>query len=65
MTSFGRFVSWLIAAILIIAGAILLLGNLGFLPTDPLVFILDLWPVILIILGIYLIWVRLRPTGRS
>ncbi|HZD60910.1 MAG TPA: DUF5668 domain-containing protein [Anaerolineae bacterium] len=64
MNSFGRFIGTLVALLLIFTGVILLLGNLGFLVVDPVELIVDFWPVFLIIIGLYFIWLRLRPARK-
>ncbi len=64
MNPFGRFMGMVVALILICTGAVLLLGNLGFLTTDPFKLIADYWPVVLILLGLYFIWLRFRPARK-
>ncbi|MHB8840738.1 MAG: LiaI-LiaF-like domain-containing protein [Candidatus Aquicultor sp.] len=61
MNLFGRFIGILFALVLIFVGVVLLLSNLGFLTVDPFRLIADFWPVLLIIVGLYFIWLRLRP----
>lgn len=60
MNLFGRFIGILVALVLIFVGVVLLLGNLGILTIDPFRLIADFWPVLLIILGLYFIWLRVR-----
>ncbi|MCL6472758.1 MAG: DUF5668 domain-containing protein [Firmicutes bacterium] len=64
MNPFGRFIGRLVALLFILTGAVLLLGNLGFIVADPFKLAADLWPVLLIIIGLYFIWLRLRPAGK-
>lgn len=61
MNLFGRFLGVLIALIFILIGAVLLLSNLGFLAVDPIELITNLWPLLLIAIGLYVIWMFVRP----
>lgn len=61
MNSFGRFVSTLLALLLIIAGVALLLENLGFIDINIIDLAVDFWPLVFIAVGAYLIWLRFRP----
>jgi hypothetical protein len=64
MNLFGRFIGILFAVVLIFVGVILLLSNLGILLVDPFRLLADFWPVLLIILGLYLIWLRVRSPKK-
>jgi len=64
MNRFGRFIGILVAFLFISFGTILLLNNLGFLIVDPFMLIADFWPVLLIIVGLYFVWLRLRPAKK-
>lgn len=44
--------------VLVGTGVILLMGNLGMLTRDPILFLLQFWPVFLIAAGIQLLFVR-------
>jgi len=44
--------------VLVGAGVILLMGNLGMLTRDPILFVLQFWPVFLIAGGIHLLFAR-------
>ncbi len=61
MGQLGRFLGLLTGLIVIILGIALLLGNLGLLRVDLVSLILDLWPLALIAIGAYFIWLRIRP----
>jgi hypothetical protein len=64
MNTFGRFIGAIVALGFILIGAVLLLGNLGFLMVDPIEVIVDFWPGLLILLGLYFIWMFARPRRR-
>lgn len=61
MGQFGKFLGLLTGLIVIIIGIALLLGNLGLLRVDLVSLIIDLWPLALIAIGAYFIWLRFRP----
>lgn len=65
MGSLGRFVGLLLAAFLIFVGTVLLLGNLGLIAAEPVELIVDFWPLLLIAIGLYVIWVRLAPVPAA
>jgi len=49
--------------VLIGAGGILLMGNMGMLTRDPILFLLEFWPLFLIAAGIQLLFVRTGIVG--
>ena len=57
----GKFLGFLTGLIAIIVGVIILLGNLGILDRDIVELIVDLWPLLLIAIGAYFVWLRFRP----
>jgi hypothetical protein len=61
---FGRFLGILTGLLVIIAGVIILLGNLGILNRNIVELIVDLWPLTLIAIGAYFIWRRFRPLSE-
>lgn len=64
MDSFGRFVSLLIALLFIFFGVLFLLSNLGLLIINPIRLLNLLWPLLLIAIGLYFIWLNLRPRRK-
>ncbi|HEY3375793.1 MAG TPA: DUF5668 domain-containing protein [Candidatus Aquicultor sp.] len=62
--SFGRFINLVIALVLIVAGAVLLLSNLGYISVNPFTLIFEFWPLVLVVLGLYFLWLRFRPMPR-
>jgi len=60
----ARYRSFFWPAVLILAGVIALLVNTGAIPGDRLYLLVDLWPVILIVVGLELI-VRRSLHGAS
>ena len=44
--------------VLVGAGLILLMGNMGMLTSDPILFVMQFWPVFLIAGGVQLLFVR-------
>ncbi len=64
MNILGRFIGIIVALLFILFGITLLLGNLGFLAVDPFELILDFWPVLLIALGLYIIFLFLSTRRK-
>jgi len=64
MNRFSRFIGILVAFLFISFGTVLLSNNLGLLTVDPFMLTADFWPVLLIIIGFYFIWLRLRPAKK-
>lgn len=62
--SFAKFINVLVALVFIVTGTVLLLGNLGYLSYDAFELLAKLWPIILILLGLYFLLIRLRPARR-
>lgn len=60
-----RYRSFLWPVLLIAGGVVLLLGNLGYIPWESLFRLLDLWPLVLIVIGLELIIRRSVPTAAS
>ncbi|MCL6472755.1 MAG: DUF5668 domain-containing protein [Firmicutes bacterium] len=64
MNFFGGFLGILIALFLIVFGVLLLLSNLGIIAISPGEIFSITWPLILILLGLYIIWRHIYPMSR-
>src|SRR5690348_9573355 len=60
----GRYRSYFWPAVLILIGAVALLVNAGWISADPLYLLVNLWPLILIVIGLELI-VRQSVPGTT